>query len=61
MRRRRNLKEKNLKKNQNCCNNSILTLYGKQGCGVGVGDLKIEKSDSEVLCTDSTALMERSV
>jgi hypothetical protein len=27
------------------------------GVGVGAGDLKIEESQSEVLCTDSTALV----
>jgi hypothetical protein len=32
----------------------ILSFY--EGVGVGVGVLKIEESDSELLCTDSTAL-----
>jgi hypothetical protein len=33
-----------------------LSFYEAVGIGVRVGDLKIEELESEVLCTDSTAL-----
>jgi hypothetical protein len=37
----------------------MLSFY--EGVGVGVGVLKIEESESELLCTDSTALISRDV
>jgi hypothetical protein len=33
---------------------TVLSFY--EGVGIGAGDLKIEESESEVLCTNSTAL-----